>query len=302
MLRPHEHRILLKTGRFISPSRLVHHSLNNCFVINTSETFPSLTNGVKINKLQVPEVAQFGSPVVLDCDYSWDEKKDDGLVVKWFFNNGRTPIYQWITNNKPQALGILKGRLNLEYSASQHNNSKHRALHITKPAPELSGDYTCSVSSFNDEDSRTKSMLVYVPERSLNLRQERSSSELMRVSCSAEGVYPQPEMMLLQGDSFMFIYKYNIIFHITEKIEINNTVITVEKKEGLFNIKATSDQPRLEAAKEFSCELRIPKANYTVKKEVVYYPNSRGSNFESSSVVITTILWFILDTFSGSIA
>ncbi|XP_018324768.1 uncharacterized protein LOC108736721 [Agrilus planipennis] len=235
------------------------------FALGTLKTAASL----KIRNLQVPEITEFGSPVVLDCDYTWDDLKDDGLVVKWFFNNGRTPIYQWITNKKPQALGILKGRLNLEYSASQNQNSKHRALHITKPAPELSGDYTCSVSSFNDEDSRTKSMLVFVPGRSLNLRQERSGENLIRVYCTAEGVFPIPEMTLLQGES-----------------EINDSVVTIEKKGGLYNIKAFTDLPRLASAKEFSCELRIPQANYTVRKEAVYYPNGSRCFNESTSVLV----------------
>lgn len=60
---------------------------------------------VRINRLQVPEVAQLGDPVVLDCDYTLEESLDEGLVVKWFFNEKPTPIYQWIPNKKPQELG-----------------------------------------------------------------------------------------------------------------------------------------------------------------------------------------------------
>lgn len=65
------------------------------------------------------------------------------------------------SRKKPQDLGILKGRLNLEYVASVDANSRHRALHIIKPGPDLSGDYTCSVSTMQSEDIRTKSMLVF---------------------------------------------------------------------------------------------------------------------------------------------
>lgn len=56
--------------------------------------------------------------------------------------------------------GILKGRLNLNYSASRDINSVHRALHIIQPGPDLSGNYTCTVSTLNGEDSKTKGMLV----------------------------------------------------------------------------------------------------------------------------------------------
>jgi hypothetical protein len=70
-------------------------------------------------------------------------------------------IYVLISALKPQGLGILKDRLNLEYAASVDANSVHRALHILKAVPDLSGDYTCSVSTLQSEDIRTKSMLVF---------------------------------------------------------------------------------------------------------------------------------------------
>lgn len=53
----------------------------------------------------MPEVAQLGDPVVLDCDYTLEESLVEGLVVKWFFNEKPLPIYQWIPNKKPQELG-----------------------------------------------------------------------------------------------------------------------------------------------------------------------------------------------------
>ncbi|KAK5644998.1 hypothetical protein RI129_006298 [Pyrocoelia pectoralis] len=64
-----------------------------------------VTKGVRINKLQVPEVTHIGNPVILDCDYSWEETKDDGIVVKWYFNEEKIPVYQWIATQKPQVLG-----------------------------------------------------------------------------------------------------------------------------------------------------------------------------------------------------
>lgn len=54
--------------------------------------------------------------------------------------------------------------------------------------------------------------------------------------------------------------------------EVNGSVVTVEERDGLFDINARANIPALVAPEEFSCELRIPKANYTVRKEAVYYP------------------------------
>lgn len=55
----------------------------------------------------MPEVAQLGDPVVLDCDYTLEESLVEGLVVKWFFNEKPSPIYQWIPNKKPQESGEI---------------------------------------------------------------------------------------------------------------------------------------------------------------------------------------------------
>lgn len=57
--------------------------------------------------------------------------------------------------------GMFKGRLNLDYRASNDPNTEHRALYIKSPDPEMSGEYTCSVSSLASEDLKTKRMLVF---------------------------------------------------------------------------------------------------------------------------------------------
>jgi hypothetical protein len=60
-----------------------------------------------------------------------------------------------------QDLGILKGRLNLEYTASTQPSQMHRALQIISATSELSGEYKCSVSTFHDEDFMVKRMLIF---------------------------------------------------------------------------------------------------------------------------------------------
>ncbi|ERL90436.1 hypothetical protein D910_07785 [Dendroctonus ponderosae] len=119
-------------------------------------------SSVKINQLLVPEIASpASSPIILDCDYSLEFPKDEGLVVKWFFNERLYPVYQWIPDAKPQELGILKGRLDLTFRASEDRYMVHRALKIIQLSPELAGNFTCSVSTFSSEDTQTKRMLVF---------------------------------------------------------------------------------------------------------------------------------------------
>lgn len=121
---------------------------------------------VQITSLRVPAAVRNGSgtAAILDCEYSLRPEElsaDSGLVVKWFFNNSPAPVYQWIPTQKPQELGILRGRLKLDYRASHHVATMHRALYILNPTTELSGEYKCFVSTFNDEDFMIKRMVVF---------------------------------------------------------------------------------------------------------------------------------------------
>jgi hypothetical protein len=124
--------------------------------------------GIQITDLRVPPAVRInsGSAALLDCEYTLkpDELAADkysGLVVKWYFNNSPSPVYQWIPGQKPQDLGILKGKLDLSHRASDHVATMHRALYIPNPTTELSGEYKCVVSTFDDEDFMTKKMIVF---------------------------------------------------------------------------------------------------------------------------------------------
>lgn len=118
---------------------------------------------IKIVDLRVPHTLESGSTqdVILDCDF---EVQDDqnGLEVKWFYEGEVKQVYQWLPNiSKPQALGILKDRLDLSYKVSSDKNKMYRALKIIDVTPDLTGTYTCKVSTFENEDKATKKMIIY---------------------------------------------------------------------------------------------------------------------------------------------
>ncbi|XP_037801365.1 uncharacterized protein LOC119596274 [Penaeus monodon] len=119
--------------------------------------------GLHIIELEVPDVIQNGSQssVLLDCKYHYERYEEEGLVVKWFWNHEPEAVYQWIPGKKPEAMGVLKGRVNLDYPASKDKYSQHRALEILHPTTELTGVFTCRVSSFHDEEYASKRMIVY---------------------------------------------------------------------------------------------------------------------------------------------
>ena len=105
-----------------------------------------VSRGVSITSIRVPPAVENSSaPVVLDCEYSLAAHEKQGLVVQWFFRDHPVPVYQWIPGKRPQDNGPLKGRLNLEYRASEDPYHRHRALEIVRPTIDLGGDYRCKV-------------------------------------------------------------------------------------------------------------------------------------------------------------
>lgn len=214
---------------------------------------------VKINRLRVPEIIKHGSQAILDCDFTIDESESD-LVVKWYFN--KSLVYQWIpgTKKRPQSLGVLKDRVNLEYQASVDANSIHRALYILETGPDLSGNYTCSVSTLESEDVKTKGMLVLVSEKFFELKRLNADEGYIRVQCRADGIFPKPVMILhsQQRDTPEAIVKYR-------------------EHKNLYDIMAQVTLEELDKPEEFSCKLHIPQANYTTCRETVFYPGAASS-------------------------
>ncbi|KOB71539.1 Uncharacterized protein OBRU01_13950 [Operophtera brumata] len=101
--------------------------------------------------------------VVLDCEYGASKPVGvkEGLVMKWFFNGSAGLVQQWIPPMRPQVIGLLKGKVELNFRISDEPLQAYRAIKILRPTTDLSGNYTCVVSTFMEEDRQTRPMLVY---------------------------------------------------------------------------------------------------------------------------------------------
>lgn len=98
--------------------------------------------------------------VILDCDYDLENTPSKGLVVKWFFNTNEV-AYQWIYGREPLAGDTARKYVDLKYKASDDPYTKYRAMKLNKPGIDLTGEYTCVISTFADERSASASMVVY---------------------------------------------------------------------------------------------------------------------------------------------
>lgn len=123
----------------------------------------AVVDSVTITDQRVPSAVLNGTEyVVLDCVYKVKPEEAQGLVITWYFNNSPSPAYQWIQGQPPRAIGPLKNHIRLGFAAPTDDAlAKYRALYIIRPTTELTGNYKCVVSTYNDEDFMIKKMIVY---------------------------------------------------------------------------------------------------------------------------------------------
>lgn len=120
---------------------------------------------VRIRELNVPELVELGTEnILLDCDFDYNENEKYQLDIKWYFNGEPSPFFQWVPGqmSKPQIIGErFRDHIDLDHSVHADSYKSHRALLLKKPSLELSGIYTCKVSTFVDEDVKRKKMTVF---------------------------------------------------------------------------------------------------------------------------------------------
>lgn len=126
--------------------------------------FVTVLASINITELDVPDSIELGTTdeIILDCNYEADND-EESLEIKWFFNGDVEQVYQWIPESKKHGfgMGVLKDKLDLSYNVSNDPNTMYRALKIQNISHDLSGNYTCKVSSFNNEDTETKQLVIY---------------------------------------------------------------------------------------------------------------------------------------------
>lgn len=140
--------------------------------------FTDLCCSVKIQKITVPSVVvmdynpnNVGRPnlsapdFLLDCDYDVGENETK-IVVKWFLN--QQLIYQWIPPRYPTELSHMKNRIKKNFTVSNDPLKMFRALSVTRPSLNLTGEYTCSVQTFESSDKKS-SFLQIIGECEVNL-------------------------------------------------------------------------------------------------------------------------------------
>lgn len=214
-----------------------------------------------IKNVKVPATVKVGEVdhVILDCDYDLENTSRQGLVVKWFFEGDKV-VYQWIQGRKPLAVEPAKRYVDLTYKASNDPYTEYRAMKLNNPGIDLTGDYTCVISTFEDEKSANASMVVYVTGETFGFEYTKKTlddKDGVEATCRAKGLYPQP----------------NIDIWFRGPLNKPTESMVTLRRDGLFDIQSRIeilDEDLPEPTATLVCTLGIPKANYSASQIIVY--------------------------------
>ncbi|XP_020297106.1 uncharacterized protein LOC109861735 isoform X2 [Pseudomyrmex gracilis] len=208
-----------------------------------------------IKSVNVPHVVRNGTgPVDLICIYEVD-KYENGLVIKWFHEAYQ--IYQWIPPMPPQDVGIIRDIA--EYPSENLKDPYSRSvIRLKTVTVDMTGKYTCAVSTFQDETSNSTKMIVYVPESDMTVRTYPFNETHVNLICIVIGVQPRPSLKL---------YVEGVENNVCDNICESSTDRYEDLRVSLnVIVKDTLDPVVVE------CEMSIPETEYKRRERIVYYP------------------------------
>jgi len=224
---------------------------------------------VHILGLWVPPTLENGSQssAVLDCVYNYTQQDSGSLEVKWYWRHGLQPIYQWLPPNPPQVLApTFLDHLVPEFSVTENNFTRHRALNLVNLDTSLSGVYSCRVSSNHGDSFRSAPLNIFAKPKRTDFYVEKTKDGEANLTCLAGSSYPQPRLRILRTTEWATLQDlspwsvsvtswYNGSFH-------QRTHITLPVRTGEL-----TGLPYVRAKELLQCEVTIPSTPF---KEILY--------------------------------
>ncbi|XP_012060064.1 PREDICTED: uncharacterized protein LOC105623276 [Atta cephalotes] len=213
--------------------------------------------GSSIKSLDVPMAVRNGTgPVDLICAYQID-KNENGLVIKWFHEAYQ--IYQWIPPIPPQDIGIIEGIA--EYPAENLKDPYSCSMIRLKTVTiNMTGEYTCAISTYQDEASNSTKMIVYVPESNMTVHTYPFNETHMNLTCVVMGALPRPSLKF---------YVNGI-----ESYESDREPLTDWYKDPQTSLNVIIEN--ILDYVTIECEMTIPETEYK-RRERIVYPSTQFS-------------------------
>lgn len=91
----------------------------------------------------------------------------------------------------------MKNHINVNYTASNEQLHKYRALAIINPTLNMTGNYSCNVGTYESEDRQQAHLQIIVPESDLQISLDEDEDENIKVQCSAKDIFPEPKLKIV---------------------------------------------------------------------------------------------------------
>ncbi|XP_046910413.2 uncharacterized protein LOC124491760 isoform X2 [Dermatophagoides farinae] len=301
----------------------------------------STTQAVRINSISRPQSFRSGTAieVILDCDFSIDDN-DEMLVVKWFLNDDSQHIYQWIQSRDYRIYSDKIKPYVDENFFVQDPKTRHRAIRLLNPPAILSGKYTCSVSSLQNEEINSTYLVIYEPARSFEMAaiedeendhhdgNDNDDDDGFNITCTAFGIYPEPEIKLLKIKSINEtlesyeiesntttiisfrsmtngFYSITLVSHIeqnqssttTSMAQSNNELNPSRARLSLKSQPSSSATTMNQIAEHYECRLSIPNTDYVEVKRLAIQDGWRTKwRSNAASTLSSFSSWSIIPT------
>lgn len=95
----------------------------------------------------------------------------------------------------------MRHYIDTNYTVAGDELQRYRALAIAKPMKNMTGEYTCSVGSYKNDDKRKQYLQMIVPEADLILKvdelPDRELDDELSIECIAKNIYPEPKLSIV---------------------------------------------------------------------------------------------------------
>ena len=114
------------------------------------------------------DVVESGSQawVELGCSFNFISSEYSMLDIKWYFGPAEEPFLQWVPSSgrEPQTVGRrFTSRVTTSHTLTNttHGFKTEQVIRVVRPTIHTSGEYTCKVATFMEEQISTHHLLVF---------------------------------------------------------------------------------------------------------------------------------------------
>lgn len=183
---------LLLIASSVSTLTLPSFGIITVTIINLSIT--SSITFLEITSLTIPSYSKQGENVSFHCEYTVNDSQLAELDIKWYLGSSPSPFLVFLPylQHQPQVVDP-KFRQKIVFRSVKFGSE----FVMVNMSTDLSGVYTCKVSTNTEERIRRKRINIYNPADSITMEVlERAVSGEVAVSCSVSGCLPQPVLTL----------------------------------------------------------------------------------------------------------